>query len=188
MQLTREEERDLIYKYQKTNCLKSRNIILDNHMGLIHTLAVKITKDDFLKEELIQEGVIGVIKCLERFDLSKGLSISCYAGSCARGAMLDYLKPARKMQYEDDYDIESIYDDSSHNPVLDNVLSDKDSIWLKTILSTFDNRSVDCVLSNYKEHGDMKLTAKKHNITYKKVASEHKKILKILKREHEKSS
>lgn len=72
---------ELIVLYQKNKDLNLRNRIILNNIGLVYSAAKKKVKNNtsFTMEDLIQEGIIGMIKSIERFDITKNASFSTYA-------------------------------------------------------------------------------------------------------------
>lgn len=72
---------ELIALYQKNKDLNLRNKIILNNIGLVYAAAKKKVKknNSFTIEDLVQEGIIGMIKSIERFDISKNTSFSTYA-------------------------------------------------------------------------------------------------------------
>lgn len=71
----------LIAQYQKSRDLSIRNKIILNNIGLVYAAAKKKIKNHscFTVEDLVQEGVIGMIKSIEKFDVTKNTSFSTYA-------------------------------------------------------------------------------------------------------------
>jgi len=72
---------ELIAQYQKSGDLNIRNEIIINNIGLVYSAAKKKLKNYscFTIEDLVQEGIIGMIKSIERFDVKKNTSFSTYA-------------------------------------------------------------------------------------------------------------
>ncbi len=70
----------LLSSYKRTGDLRIRNQIILNNMGLVYTAAKKRLNvhNSFTLEDLVQEGTIGMIKGIERFDLSKNTRFSTY--------------------------------------------------------------------------------------------------------------
>lgn len=83
---------ELILKYQSTGCQKARTQLLKDYLALITKIASKLEYDFDKAQELIQEGCIGFLTCLDRFKPSKGVFFSVYATKCIRGKMLEYLR------------------------------------------------------------------------------------------------
>lgn len=77
--LTREEERELLKQAHNGNLAAQETLILKN-MGLIYTIANRFSSPATVsKEDLIQEGIIGLIKAIQRFDLTQTSKLSSYA-------------------------------------------------------------------------------------------------------------
>lgn len=72
---------ELIALYQKNKDLDIRNKIVINNIGLVYSAARKKIKNHscFTMEDLVQEGIIGMIKSIEKFDTTKNASFSTYA-------------------------------------------------------------------------------------------------------------
>lgn len=64
---------------------------IEKNMGLVHIVAQRmrhLSRGLMSYEDLISEGVIGLIKALERFDPKRGFKFSSFAVSYIRGFML----------------------------------------------------------------------------------------------------
>lgn len=73
------------------------NILVENNQGLVHSIARKINnKWEFKSQEnleiLTQEGYVGLIKAILRFDISKGFELSTFATHIISGEIGLYLK------------------------------------------------------------------------------------------------
>ena len=92
--LTKDEEIYHIQNYINNNNIASRDLVLDSQMGVVINTAKKLSGSNYdLLPDLVQEGALCLLGCIERFDLSKGFRFSSFAGRSVLGAMLDYLKP-----------------------------------------------------------------------------------------------
>lgn len=77
--LTREEEIDLVNKMNNGD-IEAKNKLINSNLRLV----VKIARHYFIKDgmpflDLIQEGNIGLMKSLEKFDVTRGYKLSVYA-------------------------------------------------------------------------------------------------------------
>ncbi|MEO5350681.1 MAG: sigma-70 family RNA polymerase sigma factor [Magnetococcus sp. YQC-3] len=78
--LSIQEEEVLIGKYQKENDIEARNKIITNYVLLIWDIANKFKNCRRVQiMDLFHEGIFGLIKALDRFDLSKKFRFSTYA-------------------------------------------------------------------------------------------------------------
>lgn len=112
--LTREEEAIAVSKYQTAGDKESLAVLVESQMGVIINKATKMCGSYDQLDDLIQEGVIGAIKAIKKFDISRGYVLSTYAIKCATGAMKDYIYDQMAITTGEslDCDIEtgSIYD------------------------------------------------------------------------------
>lgn len=68
------------------------NMVVDN-MKLVHFLVLKIVPHDhYLYDDLVQEGTIGLMRAVEKFDATRGIKFSSYAKQWIRGYVLLYLR------------------------------------------------------------------------------------------------
>jgi RNA polymerase sigma-B factor len=93
---------ELLKEYQQNPTVALRNKIVEANGGLVHHVAKKFReRQDY--EDLVQVAFIELVRCVEKFDITKGYRFSSYAETCIYGSMLHYLrdktrdvKPPRK--------------------------------------------------------------------------------------------
>ena len=76
--LNRKEERDLLSASQAGNAEAREELILFN-MRLVYSIAKRYKEDHLNIEELINEGVIGLIRAIDTFDLKRSNRLSTFA-------------------------------------------------------------------------------------------------------------
>ena len=64
-----------------------RDKIIAHNLKLVKRIANKFNPDD---EDIFSEGIIGLIKAVDKYDNDIGEKFSTYAYHCIRGAILDY--------------------------------------------------------------------------------------------------
>lgn len=77
--LSAEEEKDLFVRYSQTKEKTIRDILIKSNLRLVVKIAARYQNVglDFL--DLIQEGAIGLMRAIEKFDVNKGFKLSTYA-------------------------------------------------------------------------------------------------------------
>lgn len=70
-----------VIKYMKEhNDPEIVNMFIDANMNLVYKIASKYSKNTSIdKDDLVQEGCIGMLKAIEKFDVESGFSFSTYA-------------------------------------------------------------------------------------------------------------
>ena len=76
--LTKEEEYCLAIKIKEGN-IEAKNIFIERNLKLVVSIAKKYRGRGMEFSDLIQEGNIGLIKAIEKFDCKKGYKFSTYA-------------------------------------------------------------------------------------------------------------
>ena len=101
--LTKDEEYELAVK-MKAGCQKSKDLLIKHNVRLVYKIAQKFITPVPI-EELVQEGMIGLIKSLDKFDPEQGFKISTYATNYIRWSIMHALKKAPhygdEVEYED---------------------------------------------------------------------------------------
>ncbi len=89
--LEKEEEFALIDDWRKNQNPKSLQKILDSYLRLAVSFAKKYSNYGLPIDDLIHEGVLGIMHALEKFDISKDFRLSTYASWWIRASIQDYI-------------------------------------------------------------------------------------------------
>ena len=71
---------------------EAREVLINNNYGLVIKIVKGYNRDKFNHEVLTQEGLIGLIKAVDRFDPSRGLAFSTYAYYLIKGQIQRYIR------------------------------------------------------------------------------------------------
>ena len=90
--LSREEEEALWKQYKEEGLLEARQSIIEHYQPLVFREAMKYGLQEAVTLDLIQEGTVGLMESVERFQPSLGVAFSLYALHRVRGRMVDFLR------------------------------------------------------------------------------------------------
>ena len=105
--LTKEEEIDL-FKRMQAGDKEAYNKLVEHNIKLVISIAKRYQKQDVSLPDLIQEGNIGLLKAIERFDVTRGNKFSTYATWWIRQAIMHFLENDAKTIRLPRYKLEEI--------------------------------------------------------------------------------
>ena len=94
--LSWEEEQALWKAYEEQDDMQARMTIIEHYQPLVLKEANVYQSSKIDMMDCIQEGTIGLIEAVERYDSKKGVAFSLYAVHRIRGRILDYLRKEGK--------------------------------------------------------------------------------------------
>jgi RNA polymerase sigma-B factor len=84
---------ELLAQYRASQCPRIKAQLVRANAGLVFREAnLKAHGDTDLIEDLVQEGYVGLVKAIARFDTTTGYKFSCFAVPYIRGAIQHYLR------------------------------------------------------------------------------------------------
>lgn len=89
--LTAEEERKLAVAYRKSGNVEAAKKLVTAHLRLVVKIAMEYRKAYYNILDLIQEGNVGLMYAVKRFDPDKGARFSYYASLWIRSFILKYI-------------------------------------------------------------------------------------------------
>lgn len=107
--LTREEEEELWKQYKEQDLLEARQSLIEHYQPLVFREAMKYGLQEAVTLDLIQEGTVGLMEAVERFDPSQGVAFSLYALHRVRGRMLNFLRRNGSEVLLDDGEEEKVF-------------------------------------------------------------------------------
>src|SRR6188472_2238321 len=77
--MTSAEDRVLLRRYHEEGDLSAREELIERYMSLVRSLARRYSYRGEQLDDLVQIGAIGLIKAIDRFDVSRGVELTTYA-------------------------------------------------------------------------------------------------------------
>jgi len=95
--LTAAEEVRLCRRIERGD-LRAKDRMIEANVRLVHALAKAYAKSGVAYDDLVQEGTIGLVRAVEKFDYRRGHKFSTYAVWWVRRALIDALGEARAIR------------------------------------------------------------------------------------------
>ena len=95
--LGHQETMELFKKLEETNDIKIKNRLIESNLRLVISIAKQFKGYKVSTEDLIQEGNLGLIKSIERFDWKRGNHFSTYATWWIRQAMGQFVLKSQRL-------------------------------------------------------------------------------------------
>jgi RNA polymerase sigma-B factor len=73
------DDRELLRRYQEQGDRAAREQLIERYMSLVRSLARRYASRGEQLDDLVQIGAIGLIKAIDRFDVSRGFELTTYA-------------------------------------------------------------------------------------------------------------
>jgi len=79
MPTTAKQDRDLLRRYHEEGDQQARQLLVERHLPLVRSLARRYAGRGESLEDIEQVGAIGLIKAIDRYDLSREVALTTYA-------------------------------------------------------------------------------------------------------------
>ncbi|MBI2345942.1 MAG: RNA polymerase factor sigma-32 [Deltaproteobacteria bacterium] len=89
--LTEVEERELAERYRTTGDLEAARLLVTSHLRLVVKIAMEYRSSYFHLLDLIQEGSVGLMVAVKKYDPTRGARLSYYATWWIRSYILKYI-------------------------------------------------------------------------------------------------
>lgn len=103
-----DEENMYITKYKVDGDMKARDMLVNCNQRFVYSAAKRFSNDPETVLELVNEGNIGLIEAIEKFDFTVGCRLLTYAQAYIRRNMVRYFCDNRLVKRPSDYKIGSI--------------------------------------------------------------------------------
>lgn len=127
--LTKEELNNLIIKVSEGSHEARNKLIVYNIRLVLYEVIHRFEKVDYDKRELVSIGIMGLIKAINTYDISKNIKFSTYATRCIDNEILMFLRKLKKEQKVESIDRIVFYGkDSSELKLEDKLCDDSDLV------------------------------------------------------------
>lgn len=89
--LERDEETKLAEEYRRTGDLRIAHRLVEGHLRLVIRIARECCFQPSILPDLIQEGSLGLMKAVQKYDPDRGVRLSTYASWWIRAHILQYI-------------------------------------------------------------------------------------------------
>ncbi len=162
--LTNNEIINLFQKYKQGDNDSKQKIILHN-LRLVSYITNWFISTNLDQNDLFQEGVIGLIKSVDKFDISKNIKFSSFARRCIKNEILMYIRRSKKHIFTSTTnEIEIIDYKNSEDDWVNNISKDYEKNMINDSLNHLSEREKEVVKKSYGIEFD--------KITQKKIAEE----------------
>ena len=94
--LSRQEEQELARRYIGGDVAAAHRLIL-SHLRFVHHVARRYGRDGHALSDLVQEGTVGLIEAVRRFNPDRGVRLSTYAMWWIRASIQDHIVRSRSL-------------------------------------------------------------------------------------------
>lgn len=134
-----EEEAYLWHAYRRSGDRGSRQRLIESYQPLVFKVVMQLRPPEPLAMDLIQEGLVGLIEAVERFDPDRGVRFSTFAPYRIRGRVLNALDRVRVevsldqvlAATEDRSPLETLADPRA----ADDLTEVEDRVWLDAVMT-----------------------------------------------------
>ncbi len=88
-------QRALFAEYRRTRHLDLRNRLVEENLGLAHSLARRYDERGESLDDLTQVALVGLVKAVERFEPERGLAFSSFAAPTIEGELKRHFRDRR---------------------------------------------------------------------------------------------
>lgn len=142
--LNQKEICDYFEKY-KNGDSNAREILIERNVKLVfHQVTKKFANVPYDKKELVSIGIIGLIKSVDTFDISKNTKFSSYAITCINNEVLMFLRKEKKYINTDSLDRILNIDEKGREVKIGDIIPDEKS----DFVSVYENQEVDSIIRN----------------------------------------
>jgi RNA polymerase sporulation-specific sigma factor len=85
------EEEELWIRFKEEGRVDARAKLIESYQPLVYKIVSSVKANSEVMLDLLQEGIVGLIESVERFDHTKGIKFTTFAPFRIRGRIINYL-------------------------------------------------------------------------------------------------
>lgn len=125
--LSQEQEFALAERFRCSGDLGARNALVMANIGLVHFMVGQMLRGYFRYDDLLHEGVLGLIRATESFEANRNLRFSTYAAFWIRAKIQTFMHAHEKEFKVDDVRLSIMAPEDQDNPEQQALESEKTS-------------------------------------------------------------
>jgi RNA polymerase sporulation-specific sigma factor len=94
-----QEEQQLWQSYKETADLDSRRQLIEHYQPLVFKVAARWQSDATNFMDIIQEGTVGLMEAVERYDHTRGVAFSLFASHRIHGRMINFINQEGRLNW-----------------------------------------------------------------------------------------
>lgn len=131
--------------------LVAREKIIIHNLRFVLYVSNKFKNTMYEQEELFSIGIIGLIKSVDTFNVSKGIKFVTYATRCIDNEILMYMRKEKKYLYDDSIDRILVTDKNGKELKMEDILQDEKSNFVPEIIHQDEMLEIREIVSNLSE-------------------------------------
>lgn len=131
--LTQEELRYYFKKYKEGD-MKAKDVIVEHNIKLVfNRVFTRFAEAPYEKKELVSSGLVGLVKGVNTFDISKNILFATYATKCIDNEILMFMRSKKKYNNDISIDMELKGDKDQYKIKFGDMFEDEKSNFVKNI-------------------------------------------------------
>lgn len=158
--LSTKEEYEELGKMKKGD-VKAREVLIERNLRLVAHIVKKYNVKENTLEDMLSIGIIGLIKAIDSFDMTKNYKLGTYASRCIENEILMEFRNDKKLSREV-YMYETVKTDNSGNQL--SVIDVLESVNKDVVENMY---TLECVKNMYKYINEVLSYREKEILTYR---------------------
>lgn len=110
------KENELLTEYKEKHSKELLNLIIIKYKSMVEVIATKYINSPMEKDDLIQEGMIGLLAAINSYDENKKASFTTYSKRCIDNSIQSALRKVSRMKDIPQNNLVSLEDETADTP------------------------------------------------------------------------